>query len=192
MENYIIDVPPMEFESFDSMNSKQAQEFFDWYVGNTGKRVKTLFEYISKTGNNKIQADFRKQSLIDVWGWFECNITTEFMDFKEMLENIRGNKISFFKAISNPKKITSLTYAIAMDIAIYFAETFISNNNSVYWGFFTKPKNRMSVNKPVLLGFRNNMDLDPRLIVENGMWKSIEQKNEMYLFDVYEVWLKYV
>ena len=26
------------------------------------------------------------------------------MDFKEMLENIRGNKISFFKAISNPKK----------------------------------------------------------------------------------------
>ena len=29
----------MEFESFDSMNSKQAQEFFDWYVGNTGKRV---------------------------------------------------------------------------------------------------------------------------------------------------------
>lgn len=97
MENYIIDVPPMEFESFDSMNSKQAQEFFDWYVGNTGKKVKTLFEYISKTGNNKIQADFRKQSLIDVWGWFECNITTEFMNFKEMLENIRGNKISFLR-----------------------------------------------------------------------------------------------
>ena len=105
MENYIIDVPPMEFESFDSMNSKQAQEFFDWYVGNTGKRVKTLFEYISKTGNNKIQANFRKQSLIDVWGWFECNITTEFMDFKEMLENISGNCIpDICEKVSNSLK----------------------------------------------------------------------------------------
>lgn len=176
MENYIIDVPPIEFESFDSMNTNQAQEFFDWYVKNTKNRIAILFEYISKTKNEKIQADFGKQSLIDVWEWFESKIETEFTSFREIIENIRNNKVSLFKAVSNPKRITSLTYAIAMDIAIYFAETFIFNNNSVHWGFFTRSKQRMSVNKPVLLGFKNNMDLDPRLIVENCMWKSLEQK----------------
>ena len=191
MEKYRIDIPPMKFKSFDDMNYNQAQEFFDWYVNNANNRINILFEYISKSKKNII-ADYSVHSLIDVWEWFESNISTEIIGFSELIENIRNNKFSLFKAICNPKKVTSLTYAIAMDIAIYYAEIFIFNNKSVHWGFFTKPKNRISVNKPVLLGFKNNMDLDPRLIVENCMWKSLKQKNKMYLFNFYNVCKSYI
>ena len=133
----------------------------------------------------------QNQTHIYTNSFFE-EISTEFVGLKEILDHVRTNKFSFFKAICNARKISSLTYAISLDIAIYFAETFRKNNNGSYWGFFTKPKNRMSVNRPVLLGFKHDMDLDPRIIVETCIWHSLDKKNEKLLYDTYGVWQNYV
>lgn len=80
-----------------------------------------------------------------------------------------------------------------MDIAIYFAEVMIRNNASkVYWGYYTKPKNKVSVNMPVLLGFKGRMALDPRAIVVISTKYSIEESNYNKLYEIYKTWLKYI
>lgn len=79
-----------------------------------------------------------------------------------------------------------------MDVAIYFAEVFIRNNQTIQWGYFTMPKKRMSVNEPTLLGLKNGMDLNPRLIVINCTRHSSSGKKNTRLYDMYCTWMQYV
>ncbi len=84
------------------------------------------------------------------------------------------------------------TLMYCMDIALYFAEVIIRHNDCIKWGYFVKPKNRTGVNQPVLLGFKYDMDLNPRLIVENCTRRSKKEKSSTRLYDAYYVWMKYL
>ena len=89
------------------------------------------------------------------------------------------------------KRFSVRTLAIITDISFYFAETFIKHNPMVRWGYFTKPKNEVSVNMPVLLGFKSNMKLDPRRIVSVCASESFEQHDKNRLRNAYRTWTKY-
>lgn len=90
-------------------------------------------------------------------------------------------------------KISIETWKFGMDIAIYFAEVIIKNSSGkVDWGYFTKPKNRNSVNQPVLLGFRADMDLNPRLIVTNCTRRSSRELQSTRLYEMYKTWMGYI
>lgn len=79
------------------------------------------------------------------------------------------------------------TLDIGMDIAIYFAEVIRKQYpETIYWGYFTKPKNQMYVNQPVLLGFRADIPLCPAQIVKVCTWKSSEKTKKTRLYDVYQ------
>jgi len=79
------------------------------------------------------------------------------------------------------------TLDIGMDIAIYFAEVIRKQYpEKIDWGYFTKPKNQMYVNQPVLLGFRADIPLCPTQIVKVCIWKSSENAKKTRLYDVYQ------
>lgn len=67
-----------------------------------------------------------------------------------------------------------------------------NNTGKVYWGYFTKPKNRMSVKRPVLLGFKADKALDPRLIVVNCTGRSSEEFQKTRLYELYKTWLGFI
>lgn len=106
------------------------------------------------------------------------------------------------KKVSNDYDIFELQSPIDKDsfddfskeeAAIYFAEVIRRNNaNILHWGYFTKPKSRMSVNEPVLLGFVKGMDMNPHRIVYNCTLDSIREPEKNRLFDLYHVWMEYV
>lgn len=84
-------------------------------------------------------------------------------------------------------KIAVETLDIEIDIAIYFAEVIRKQYpEKICWGYFTKPKNQMYVNQPVLLGFRADIPLCPAQIVKVCMWKSSEKTKKTRLYDVYQ------
>lgn len=77
------------------------------------------------------------------------------------------------------------------EAAIYFAEVFRRNNEDwVSWGFVTKPKSYISVNRPVLTGFKVDY-LDPTLLLQNCTLKAMDQKEKNMLYDLYHIWLEY-
>ena len=92
----------------------------------------------------------------------------------------------------NDNDLSWETLMICMDVAIYFAEVIVKHNSSIKWGYFTKPKKRASVNQPVLLGFKYDKDLNPRLIVENCTRHSGEEKKSTRLYDMYFIWMGFI
>ncbi len=173
--NYL--VSPFDFDSFDNISKKQAQEYFEWYIAQSETRIGLLRTFTNEKNPGRISFDNSPESLVPLWDWFE----------DEILFGEQG-------VSSEPKdgcntELPGEALKVILDISFYFAEVVLRNNPSIAWGYFTKPKSRMSVNKPVLVGFKADMDLDPRLIVRNCAYRSIDNKNSENLFNIYTNWL---
>ena len=185
-------IPPIN-KSFNDFSTKETKQHFEWYVAQSDTRINQLQSYIIKTGSPEVILDGTIESLIPLWQWFEGNIKTEKKTEEDMEAELVGRPEWIHSEIRKIDwKFTVLTLAQAVDISFYFAKVFIDHNNCIRWGYYTKPKNRSSVNRPVLLGFRNNLDLDPREIVIVCCRKSLEEKKETRLLDVYNFWVKYI
>ena len=85
------------------------------------------------------------------------------------------------------------TLNIGMDLAVFFAELFINENRGkIEWGLITGRKKLVDVNQPVLVGFRNGILMNPRVIVENMALRSAKEKNKTRLYDIFYTWMKNV
>ncbi|MEN6371782.1 MAG: hypothetical protein ABFD64_07185 [Armatimonadota bacterium] len=176
---YPMMVPPFELSSFDDMTKKQAQEHFDWYISCIPERVKLLEELFNEDMKCNIKFDYSIESLEPLWRCFE-----EFM----RVEEETGEEFTGPLAGWGLKKGT---FIVAHDISIYYGEVFSRNVPPVHWGFFNKPK-VMGVNRPVLLGFRNKVNLEPVQIVLVACKKSKKKPNPRYLIENLHVWMKYL
>ena len=189
--NYEMMIPPFERVDFQDMNKKQAKEYFDWYLSQIDYRISLLLTAIQEDG---IKDDFNYsvESLIPIWKWYEGKIYYRTLDEHEYQNLLRAYP-DWMKPYISEQDLSWETLMYGMDVALYFAKVIIENNmGNVSWGYFTKPKNRDSVNQPVLLGFKNNMDLNPRLIVVNCTHRSGEEKLPTRLYDMYNVWKKFL
>ncbi len=191
MNDYKLMVAPFEHDGFDTLNKKQAELYFQWYVEQSLSRIKQLCEYIHSTGETVFSCDYTPESFIDLWNWFESQICM----VEKTKEEYQSELDQFPKWMhdSIPKEQFSVkTLALITDISFYFAETFIKCNPKIKWGYFTKPKNEVSVNMPVLLGFKKNMKLDPRRIVHVCAQRSYEKHDKNRLIDAYKIWVSYI
>ena len=187
---YEMMIPPFERVEFEKMNKKQVQEYFDWYTGQIDYRISLLLNAIKEDG---IHADFdySVESLIPLWEWYETKISYRELDDAEYQSRI-NNYPEWMKDYIADKDLSWNTLMYCMDVALYFAEVIIKHNTTIRWSYFTKPKNRASVNQPVLLGFNYDKDLNPRLIVENCTRRSGREKLNTRLYDMYFTWMKYL
>lgn len=186
---YELMVSPFVDEKFEDFKKKQTEEYFQWYLGQIDHRIEVLNKWLEYEGE-EIELDYSPESLIPLWKWYEKRIILE-NKTEEELEKERAKYPEWMRDYISPTEISIETLKFAADIAIYFAETIIKNNQGkVYWGYFTKPKNRMSVNEPVVLGFKADVDLDPRLIVVNCTSRSSRELQPTRLYEMYQIWLE--
>lgn len=191
---YQLMIPPFPIGAFEEMNKKEAQIHFDWYIKEIPNRIELLKEYYEFSGGGKKELlDFTPESLKNLWEWFIPRIRLERRSREEIESDLAKFPKLLKKDIMNNKyKISTESLAIAMDIAIYFAEVIIKHFQNIKWGFITKPKSYVSVNRPVLLGFKNNLDLDPCLILQTLCSKVKDgEKDPNILYETFIVWKKY-
>lgn len=170
--------PPFEVKPFEKMSAKEAKKHFKWYVLEVPNRINLLSVLFTATGGKGNLLDFSPMSLISLWQWFLTHIKTT-VKTKEEIDNELQNTPDWLKeeVRSNNKKLSLGSTTLAMDIAIYFAETIIKNcDMKVKWGYITKPKSLEYVNSPVLVGFKYNMELNPRAVVYNLTLDVIDGK----------------
>lgn len=177
--------------AFKDMTPKQAKEYFEQYTGQIEIHLKNLKnEVCSEVGD--MNFDYSPESLIPLWSWYEKKIELEEKSEDEMLEEAKRYP-EWMHAYLGQTKISLQTLRYCLEVALYFAEVIIRNcNGKIYWGYFTRPKNRMSVNEPTLLGFKGKMDLEPRLVVLNCTRRSSRETLNTRLYDMYYIWMKYV
>lgn len=188
---YMLMISPFEYDDFIYMTKSQVDVYFKWYVGEIDNRLKILSTFLFESGEN-IDLDFSEESLIPLWNWYESKIIVE-KKSEEEIENDRMTYPAWVFETMSADKISLETYKYGMDIAMYFAEIIRRNSNGkIYWGYFTKPKSRVSVNRPVLLGFKADMDLDPRSIVVTCTQRSSRERNKEILYNTYKIWLTFI
>lgn len=190
MMKYEMMIPPFDRVEFIDMNKKQAQEYFEWYIGQIDYRISLLLNNIKEDGIDT-NFDYSIESLIPLWEWYERKISYRKIDESEYQLRISKHP-EWMKDYIAETDLSWETLMYCMDVALYFAEVMIRHNDNIKWGFFTKPKNRSGVNQPVLLGFKYDMDLNPRLIVENCTRRSGKEMLKTRLYDMYFTWMKYI
>ena len=186
---YSLMEPHFIMKSFQEMNKKEAQQHFDWYISEISNRINQLASYYDTNGGKKEELDFSPESLKLLWAWFIPLIKTTIKTREEIETEVKNAPEWLRETIEAGKeKPSTETLAIAMDIAIYFAEVFTENFKQLKWGFIGKPKSLAYVNRPVLVGFKS-MEMDPRAIVYNQLLKSMRgSKDSNILFNLFEIW----
>lgn len=185
-------VPPFEVKSFSDMNKKEAQEHFQWFTTEISKRISILTDtYISNGGRNDA-LNFSEESLFPLWEWFIPKV--KMVDkTKTELKLELTNTVGWLNNYVMEQKVSFETQAVAADISIYLGEVVRRNNNAIEWGVVFKPKSFVSVNRPILLGFKNNMDMDTLMIITN-LIRKIDRgdRNSDMLCNTYKVWQEYI
>lgn len=188
--------PPFEVKPFGKMSAKEAKKHFEWYVSEVPNRINLLIDLFGATGGGeKKYLDLSPKSLIILWEWFLPNIKTT-LKTKEEIDNELQNIPDWLKdeVRRNNKKLSVASTTLAMDIAIYFAETLIKHfEKNLKWGYITKPKSLEYVNSPVLVGFKSDMELNPRTVVYNLTLDAIDgNTSKEALYQLFKVWLEYI
>lgn len=190
---YMFMQPPFEIKSFKDMAKKDAQKHFDWYVGDIQNRIEMLKDaFEAYGGGKKEELDFSDKSLVKLWNWYITNV--EISDkTKVEIENENSELPEWVSRNISSQKISIGWISIAMDIAIYFAESFANSYSNIKWGFVSKPNSLAYVNKPVLIGFKKGIELDATNIIRNLTLKVANgEKDPETLLKLYKVWTESV
>lgn len=182
--------PSFEMKPFEEMNKKEAKQHFDWYISQIPERIEVLKELTE----HKISLDYSKESLIPLFAWYLSQITIYKLSDKEIeaeLEDLRQYPDFVYedekeRLLANPVELKKVDYALAMDIAIYYAETIIKNYPQVKWTFFTKPKSFVYLNEPILSNEDNEIfyERNPRKLLHVIIQKIKEnQVSEQHLYN---------
>lgn len=147
------------------------------------KRIIQLEQYINKSNTKKVVLDKSPESLIPLWEWFEKRIEFEERSEEEMADLINGKPEWMQEIIlQNTKKMTLLTMALTDDIASYFGETIIKNNPTIRWGYLLRPLKLDGVKQPILLGFINDVSMNPREILHVCVLRCSRHRNKNELY----------
>lgn len=202
---YEIAVPPFD-RLIDEFTSKMAKDYFDWYMEMIPSRIQYLSEvHLRHTKNNGNKLDYSPESLIDLWDWFidiaEIEKTPS-KNIKKLRKDLKGLPDSFVEHVvrENEDRFTLLTEYIIRDIGMYMGEVLVKTSDQLSWSYFTKPKNLMHVNTPLLKGFIDDsfdppfpLTFEPIHMVGVQASKIFDKEaSKMDLFNLFQLWNKYI
>lgn len=184
---------PFQFDSYRSLTPKQAREYFNWYVSMIPERVGVLSELFNGFWHHNVNFDYSLESLDPVWNYFKSHIETVIKSEEDMRKEMEGAPEWVIESELKDRRFPSTeTLIVAMDLGMYLGETLVRNFPVLYWGFIIKPKNHVSVNRPVILGLKHKMDIDPWSVIHvmclHVVRESHDQRGLREMVDVWKVY----
>lgn len=191
MKNYaIIEFP---YFPFKELNEEKAKISFDWFVSIIPVRLEILFSSIKFQDESIYKSlDYSSASLIPLAAWLSRHCHTMERDPTKRFAEIQSIKNIQLRAdgehIIPDWTWTPETLSLAYDVGIYLAKVFQKKSSKAVWTYFTKPKNHVYVNKPVLAGF--DVPLSPSDLVRNCIARLSNQRENSYeeLKKIHDYW----
>ena len=193
---------------FSELSSREAKEYFDWFVGNVDGRSEYIRGKVSFGLDISLDLlDYSADSLIYIWRWFlkiaECNKTP-----KSVIDRMRkellaqGEGIEFVDSVvsENSMELSVFSRYVIRDIGMYVGKMFVTNYNTLWWDYHTDTEKDMFANIPQVFGFINTAytppfkeRFDPIHYTEMQASKILyNTQQESDLRDMYLLWAKCV
>lgn len=183
--------PPFEFNGFGEMSKQQAKEHFDWYVNEIPKRIELLKKFINESEIGiEIKFDFTPQSLECIWWWYIEHVEVYNKTMKESECELEKFNLLMKKTVKE-NEIPVKWLAVAIDISIYFAECMLKNNDNLKWDVVYSPKSFMWVNRLVIVGFKQDLQMNPENLIYVQTRKILRgQRKKDALIELFYNWQK--
>ena len=144
-------IPPLS-KPIEELNLEEAKQYFDWYISCIPGRI----EYLRQV--SKVNLDMSPDSLVPLWDWFLRVAKIEYAPrakMRELKREVRSLPRDIAKDIlnENATQFSLQTEYIIRDIAMYFGEVYVENNEAIYWGYHTDLNKDSFANHPLLMGF---------------------------------------
>ncbi|MEG0222052.1 MAG: hypothetical protein RR702_06670, partial [Clostridia bacterium] len=122
------------------------------------------------------------------WEWVSGKIETRKLSKEEMYEKDKDLP-EWLKAESKDWTFTLRTFAIALDVGIYFLEMLRKNDERIEWTVKTKSKRYIFYNMPII---NNNVGIEyePKYLLEVLMAGELRKKDPNALIDLFNLLLK--
>ena len=134
---YDICIPPLK-KNIALLNEKETKDYYDWYLKTISSRIDYLTDVCSEEMKiSKKTIGFSPESLLIIWKWFLQKAETE--------KNDKGER-----------QLDLQTEYIVRDIGMFVGELFCSIYDNIHWGYYMEPKTDFFVNRPLLMGFKDN------------------------------------
>jgi hypothetical protein len=158
MKEYLPLPIPLD-KPFCELNEREAREYFDWFLAHIDERADYLREKVSAGLGIPIERlDFSVESAKPIWRWFLSVAELSYTP-KSMLKRIEGapegqprSFIDHFLEQSQ-RELSLFTEYVLRDVGMYVAKMFVSHHKTLYWTQKHTPKNYVSVNEPLIMGF---------------------------------------
>ena len=154
-KKYIPLISPIQ-KPFVDFTKKEAQEYFVWFLDNIDDRCNYLISKVSDGLKIPIdRIDYSVESLKIIWKWF-LGIAEISKKSHVLLDKAQPLKnYSFLRDFLNKDafELSVFTQYVIRDIGMYLGKVLKTNYPILEWTFKTKPKNYVSVNEPLLIGF---------------------------------------
>ena len=162
--DYVPLIPNID-KPYANLSKKEAEAYLEWFVSHIDERANYI-KHIISVGLDVPDSllNFSFESLKIVWRWFLTVAETSPLQSKKTGNNTLLGKKTFVNHVLNEAEcdFSVQTYYIIRDIGMYVAKVFLNNYPNLEWTIKTKPKNYISVNEPLLVGFVDDNPMYPK------------------------------
>ena len=173
------------------MTSKQSKENFEWFMSKIPERMNYFRNRCAEDLCISVEClDYSSSSLNSVWKWFIKTARIEKTPERDLAQMKDAAKV-LGPSYVNREQFSVATQFILRDIGIYLGQTYVLNYQPLCWTFYTKPKNDINVNQPVIAGFMlngSNAYFNPIHMAKIQAAKIFNHKARES--DLYEIFLK--
>lgn len=165
--SYIPLIPPID-KPYTELTKIEAKMYFEWYMSHIDERTEYLRTIVAEDLSISIdKLDFSVLSLKLIWKWFLSVVEVRKVSFKELTHGLWpfSDKIAIDHQhlFHEPQiRLGTFSYFVLRDIGMYVGKMFVINYPALQWTFKTKPKNYISVNEPLLVGFIDDNPIYPK------------------------------
>ena len=150
LRDYVPLVLPIPKNAIDFTHF-ETEAYFAWFMEHIDERAEYLRNRVARDLQISVdELDFSIDSLKPVWKWF-----LDIADYDQRLAR-KFRSADAFTPVKCPLSESSL--CVIRDIGMYVGKTLTTRYPGLSWTVKTKPKNYISVNEPLLVGF---VDADP-------------------------------
>lgn len=189
----LIKTPSFANKSFFDFTKQEAKEYLQWFLSIQDERLSVLKSYARKDYPDW-EINFTKESLIDLYIWFEKQLAYRPMteEEKNEIENQISKTPLFIGVIPIPQStFTDEVVSACFDSAIYIGQTLISNVPGVKWLQELKSTNYIYYAQPLLAKINSKVPVNPRASIEGIARRILDKDVEEITFEMlYDKWFE--